>query len=211
MAKTIGAYSQICQGLYSKLLVATADTVKLVQLVSEAFARNADLFREMAALHSEIESAELTDLFNMLKKANLSLSESFVKQANLLQEKYIAFFPYYREELNCLKEVFSTFSIKQAYDLQDKLTTEYLKREDKLFVKKQKLFAEGSIQKWELTEEDKKKNDPVALKTDKNLIMQLMLPAVKIIQPSNRNRKKSKYCACRQDITQISLLVKLEG
>lgn len=44
--------------------------------------------------------------------------------------------------------------------------------------KKEKLFAEGNQQKWELTEEDKKANDAQRLKTDKALSLQLMLPGV---------------------------------
>lgn len=110
VARNIGLYTQACQNLYAKIIVATDDTVKLIKLVSDAFARNAELFKEIAAIHSEIESAELTDLFNMLRKINLSLSETYTKQATHFQDKYWMFFQYYKEELNSIKEVFYLFT-----------------------------------------------------------------------------------------------------
>jgi hypothetical protein len=108
VANNLGNYTQDCLSLYNKIIVATDDTVKLMRCVSDAFVRNAELFKDMAILHSKIDSTELTDLFNLLRKISLSIGETYTKQATNIHEKFNFFFRYYREELSAIKEVITS-------------------------------------------------------------------------------------------------------
>jgi hypothetical protein len=55
LTKNIGRYVQNCQGLYTKLLLATEDTAKLMRLLSDSLSRNAAIYKELAVLHAQIE------------------------------------------------------------------------------------------------------------------------------------------------------------
>ena len=55
LARNVGAYTGSCSTLYSQLLFANDDTVKIMRLLADALARNADLYRQLAIAHANIE------------------------------------------------------------------------------------------------------------------------------------------------------------
>jgi len=167
LAKNIGSYIQNTQNLYTQLAVATDSTVKVIQLLSDCLARNADLYRQFSLNHANIECAEMTDLFNTLRNINISLSAVYTKQAAMVQEKFGSFFKYYKEELDSLKDLFV---------VQDKISSDYLKREEQLAMRKERLFDEGKVPSWELSAEDMKSLDMAKLRLDKPLALQYILP-----------------------------------
>ena len=63
--------------------------------------------------------------------------------------------------------------------VQEKMCGEYLRKQEQLYLKKDKLFEDGKVASWDLMLEDLKGiGDPSKLKTDKALAMQLILPKV---------------------------------
>ncbi len=55
LAKNVNSYTLSCQSLYSQLLVATDSTTKVMMLLSDSLARNADLYKQFALLHAGVE------------------------------------------------------------------------------------------------------------------------------------------------------------
>ena len=55
LCRNIGVYSQGGQNLYIQLLASTNNTVKVMQLLSDSLARNADLFKQVGLAHAMIE------------------------------------------------------------------------------------------------------------------------------------------------------------
>ena len=70
--------------------------------------------------------------------------------------------------------------------LQSKLRDDYLKKEQRLVVKKQRAFAEGRIGSWELRAEDTINVDQVKLRKDEAFALPLMFPKVFHLSESNR-------------------------
>lgn len=58
------------------------------------------------------------------------------------------------------------------------MCSDYLKREDQLYSKKERLFNEGKVANWDLNPEDVKGEDGLKVQTDKALAMKLMLSKV---------------------------------
>jgi len=121
----------------------------------------------------------MADVFSTLRTINIQMSELYARQATLMKDRFGNFFEYYKNELDSIKEVFLYKKNKQKMGMmQDKLCSEYLKKEEQLYVKKEKLFDEGKVTSWEIKPEDLKIFDAVKLKADKGLSMQIMLPKV---------------------------------
>jgi hypothetical protein len=55
IARNIGYYTQACPSLYTKLIQANEDTTKIIRLLSDAFARNAAIYKDLAIAHVAIE------------------------------------------------------------------------------------------------------------------------------------------------------------
>lgn len=64
--------------------------------------------------------------------------------------------------------------MEQLHTLKNNFTQNYLKWESVLVKKKDKLFQAGNASKWELSEEDKKREEE--LKKDKEAAFKAMLP-----------------------------------
>jgi len=54
-AKNIAQFSTICQGLYDKLMKANEDTAKIMKVLGDAFAREADIYKELTLAYASIE------------------------------------------------------------------------------------------------------------------------------------------------------------
>ena len=59
---------------------------------------------------------------------------------------------------------------------QTKICNEYLRKEEQLYAKKERLFNEGNITNWNLNSEDVKGEEGLKVQTNKELAMKLMLP-----------------------------------
>ncbi len=55
LARNICGYTQSCHSLYSQILTATDNTIKAMHTLSEALAKNAELYRQFAMIHAGVE------------------------------------------------------------------------------------------------------------------------------------------------------------
>ena len=60
LATNVRNYTETCQTLYAQLLLANEDTTKVMRLLADALARNADIYRQMAIVHANIEVLALS-------------------------------------------------------------------------------------------------------------------------------------------------------
>lgn len=73
------------------------------------------------------------------------------------------------------------------------MCSDYLKREELLYSKKERLFSEGKVLAWDLSPEDAKGEDGLKVQTDKALAMKLMLSKV-TLNTNARKLRNSKNC-----------------
>jgi hypothetical protein len=55
VGRNIASFGPICQTLYEKVIKADEDTVKIMRVLSEAFHREADLYKDLACTYASIE------------------------------------------------------------------------------------------------------------------------------------------------------------
>lgn len=139
-----------------------------------------------------MQCAELGDLFSSLRESFGGVGEFYAKQAGLLKERFGTFFVYYHNELESLKAVYF-MNFLQLSAFQTKMCSDYLKREELLYSKKERLFSEGKVLAWDLSPEDAKGEDGLKVQTDKALAMKLMLSKV-TLNTNARKLRNSKNC-----------------
>ena len=114
IAKQISSYVSEAATLYQELIQNTNNMCMVMSVLSEAVAKNGFIFRELAKLNvkievslelNELQATELVDTFNVFYKSNMELSILYEKQEKILKEQLSDFLPYYKEELESLKNV----------------------------------------------------------------------------------------------------------
>ena len=100
------------------------------------------------------------------------------KQALLIDIELKEYFRYIKNEFIAFKDVVAKMEMHK---------NAYYKAESRLMQKKEELFKQGNIARWELSPEDLKKYDKNELLKNKELAFNKMMQKVKIFLNKNKN------------------------
>ncbi len=66
--KNISTFSILCQGLYDKLMKANDDTVKIMRVLSEAYNREADIYKDLACAYASIDVSPVSYMWGSQRR-----------------------------------------------------------------------------------------------------------------------------------------------
>ena len=112
----------------------------------------------------------VTDTYRMLSKLMNDWGDAEKKQTVLIDRELKEYFRYIKNEFIAFKETISKMEMNK---------NAYYKAETRLTQKKEELFKQGNIARWEVPNEDLKKYDKSELLKNKDLAFSKMLQKVK--------------------------------
>lgn len=113
LSNNIAQYVKQTQPLYKELADAICATTSTMLLLSDAFAKNAEIVKDLIFVHANIEvflpltnqCTEIADLFASIKETFSGMSELYAKQSTLMKDRFGHFFEFYHSELESLRTV----------------------------------------------------------------------------------------------------------
>ena len=157
------SHNEILKKRLKKQSMALMDALKALSQQIEAVA---DTFRSLAEIRDTVTpSSTPSEIFTALSSALIDWSTYEMRIGEAVFEHFDTFYKYRYQEMSVLKDVVRDRDLHLAG---------YLKAEERLVARKEKLFAQGDTNKWELDGETHV--DPKSLVGNKDLAMTYMLP-----------------------------------
>lgn len=136
-----------------------------MEKLAESIAKANGVYAKIAAAYASLGEQDLFNTYTMLGEKFVKVGDSYKSQKENFNRDFAEFFKYFKNELSSLEE--SLVACKAAKELANST-------EKKLEKKKEKLFEQQQIQKWEL--DPSIQIDLGYLLKNKSYTFQLMLP-----------------------------------
>lgn len=182
--KVLKEYVNLNEVLLSKL-TQSYDVLKLDFLkVSDTLSSISEIYRQLKANSEEyMDPHPILNTYGMLEQLNKDWSTNYKKQTEVFEVDFKEYFDFFRVELDSIKEQITLYQ-----DVKD----EYLRYHTNLVHKKERLFNNQAMHKWEMSEEDFSKAD-ASLLTDKAEAFRVMCyNDTKEVE--SKRRKLGVYC-----------------